>query len=317
MKTASEVKRVRVAVGAEDAGERLDAFLGRAFREYSRSRLKGFVVAGAVVVNGAQVKAAYRLKEGDVVEATIALPAAPLPAPENIPLLIYYEDEHVVVAEKPTGMLCHPAGGVVSGTLVNALLYRVGSLAPVGGPSRPGVVHRLDRGTSGVLVVARSELGHKNLVKQFSERTTGRTYLALASGGVPLDEGTVEAPIGRSSRDPTRFAVSPLGAKEAKTTFAVVERFGDDATLLRLRLYTGRTHQIRVHLAYLGHPVCGDATYGSTSDVIGRTALHAHTLAFDHPASGRRMRFVSPLPQDIVEACERLRERGVGPPPRP
>jgi 23S rRNA pseudouridine1911/1915/1917 synthase len=309
MTTDKEVKSVRVVVAAEDAGRRLDAFLGRAFREYSRSRLKGFIVAGAVVVNGAQVKAAYRLKEGDVVEAAIGLPAAPMPAPENIPLVVYFEDEHVVVVEKPAGMLCHPAGGVISGTLVNALLHRPGSLAPVGGPSRPGIVHRLDKGTSGVMVVARSELGHKSLVRQFSSRTTGRTYLALASGGLPLDEGTVEAPIGRSSRDPKRFAVSPLGAKEAKTTFTVLERFGGEATLLRLRLYTGRTHQIRVHLAYLGHPVCGDATYGSSSDVIGRPALHAHTLAFDHPASGDRMRFLSPLPQDIVEACSRLRER--------
>ena len=309
MMAENEVKRVRVVVGPEDAAERLDAFLGRALREYSRSRLKGFIVDGAVVVNGEGVKPSYRLREGDVIEGTLVPPAAPLPAPEDIPLAVYYEDEHVVVVEKPAGMVCHPAGAVASGTLVNALLYRVGSLAPVGGPSRPGIVHRLDRGTSGVLVVARSELGHRSLVKQFSDRTTGRTYVALASGSLPLDEGAVEAPIGRSSRDPTRFAVSPFGAKEAKTTFVVIGRFGREATLLRLRLYTGRTHQIRVHLAYLGHPVLGDATYGSASGVIGRPALHAHTLAFDHPASGERMRFLSPLPRDIVEACERLRER--------
>ena len=305
-----EQKKVRVVVDGEDAGQRLDAFLGQTLREYSRSRLKGFIVAGAVVVNGAAVKPSYRVKGGDVVEAYVSLPPGPVAAPEDIPVTVYYEDEDVVVVEKPTGMLSHPAGNVTSGTLVNALLHRVGALAPVGGPTRPGIVHRLDRGTSGVLVVARSELGHKSLVAQFSQRTTGRTYVALAAGSLPLEEGTVEAPIGRSSRDPKLFAVSPLAAKEAKTAFAVVERFGVEATLLRLRLFTGRTHQIRVHLAYLGYPVLGDEKYGKPSDVVDRLALHAHTLTFDHPASGARMRFLSPLPRDMVEACERLRARG-------
>lgn len=304
--TGGEQKKILV-IGGEEAGQRLDSFLGQAFREYSRSRLKGFIAAGAVVVNGAPTKPSYRMREGDVVEASLAPPSGPQVGPEDIPLTIYYRDEDVVVVEKPAGMLCHPAGGVASGTLVNALLYHAGPLAPVGGPSRPGIVHRLDRGTSGVLVAARSELGHTKLVAQFSRRTTARTYVALAAGTLPLEEGTIEAPIGRSSRNPKLFAVSPLAAKEAKTTFAVIERFGDEATLLRLRLHTGRTHQIRVHLAYLGYPVLGDETYGKPSNVIGRPALHAHTLAFDHPASGTRMRFLSPLPGDIVEACERLR----------
>lgn len=309
---ANEARELRVVVGAEGAGERLDAFLGHALREYSRSRVKGFIVEGAVAVNGAQVKPSYRLREGDVIAGRLTTPAAALPGPEDIPLTIYHVDEHVVVVEKAAGMLSHPAGGVTSGTLVNALLHHVGPLAPVGGPSRPGIVHRLDKGTSGVMVVARSELGHRSLVEQFSRRATGRTYVALAAGSLPLDEGTIEAPIGRSSRDPKRFAVSPLAAKEAKTTFRVLERLGEEATLLRLRLYTGRTHQVRVHLAYFGHPVLGDATYGSSSDVIARPALHAHTLAFDHPASGERMRFLSPLPGDIIEACGRLRERTGG-----
>jgi 23S rRNA pseudouridine1911/1915/1917 synthase len=302
-----ELKKVRVVVDAENVGERLDSFLGQTLREYSRSRLKGFIAAGDVVVNGAAAKPSYRVKEGDEVEASISPPPGPLPEPEDIPLTVYYEDEDVAVVEKPSGMLTHPAGNVTSGTLVNALLYRVGPLAPVGGPARPGIVHRLDKGTSGVLVVARSELGHKSLVGQFSQRTTGRTYVALAAGSLPLEEGTIEAPIGRSSRNPKLFAVSPLAAKEAKTTFAALERFGGEATLVRLRLHTGRTHQIRVHLAYLGYPVLGDETYGKPSDVIDRPALHAHTLAFDHPASGARMRFLSPLPPDIIAACERLR----------
>jgi 23S rRNA pseudouridine1911/1915/1917 synthase len=302
-----ERKEVRVFVDGENAGQRLDSFLGQTLREYSRSRLKGFIAAGDVVVNGAAAKPSYRVREGDEVEASIGPPPGPLPEPEDIPLTVYYEDEDVVVAEKPAGMLTHPAGRVYSGTLVNALLHRVGALAPVGGPTRPGIVHRLDKGTSGVLVVARSELAHKSLVGQFSQRTTARTYVALAAGSLPLEEGTIEAPIGRSSRNPKLFAVSPLAAKEAKTTFAVVERLGQKATLVRLRLYTGRTHQIRVHLAYLGYPVLGDDTYGKPSDIIGRPALHAHTLAFRHPASGARMRFVSPLPPDMMAACERLR----------
>lgn len=306
--TQRELKKVHVVVDAESAGERLDSFLGQALREYSRSRLKSFIAAGDVVVNGAAAKPSYRVKEGDEVDASISPPPGPQAEPEDIPLTVYYKDEDVVVVEKPSGMLTHPAGNATSGTLVNALLHRAGPLAPVGGPARPGIVHRLDKGTSGVLVVARSELGHKKLVAQFSQRTTGRTYVALAAGSVPLEEGTIEAPIGRSSRNPKLFAVSPLAAKEARTTFAVLERFGGDATLLRLRLHTGRTHQIRVHLAYLGYPVLGDEAYGKPSDVIDRPALHAHTLAFDHPASGARMRFLSPLPPDMIAACERLRE---------
>lgn len=302
-------REFRVVVAAEDVGTRVDAFLGNALREYSRSRLKNFILEGAVVVNGEHVKASYKLREGDVVEGTLVPPVEPLPEPEDIPLKIYFVDEHVVVVEKPAGMLSHPAGGVASGTLVNALLHHAGPLAPVGGPLRPGIVHRLDKGTSGVMVVARSELGHRRLVAQFSRRTTGRTYLALAAGALPLEEGAVEAPIGRSSRNPKLFAVSPLSARDAKTTFSVVERYGAEATLLRLRLFTGRTHQIRVHLSYLDHPVLGDETYGSASELIGRPALHAHTLAFTHPASRERMRFISPLPADIREACERLRQR--------
>ena len=310
MMKEGERKEVRLVVDGENAGQRLDAFLGVMLGEYSRSRLKGFIAAGEVAVNGAAAKPSYRLREGDVVDAAIGPPSGPPVEPEDIPLTVYYEDQDVVVVEKPAGMLTHPAGRVYSGTLVNALLHRVGALAPVGGPARPGIVHRLDKGTSGVLVVARSELAHKSLVKQFSRRTTGRTYVALAAGSLPLEEGTIEAPIGRSSRNPKLFAVSPLAAKEAKTTFAVLERFGGEATLLRLRLYTGRTHQIRVHLAYLGYPVLGDETYGKPSDVIDRPALHAHTLAFDHPASGAKMRFLSPLPPDIIAACERLRREG-------
>jgi 23S rRNA pseudouridine1911/1915/1917 synthase len=297
---------INLVVDEEGVGRRLDAFLGERFRDYSRSRLASFVRSGQILVNGGKAKPSYRLRPGDVVAGELAPTEEAFPVAEDIPLSIYYADYHVVVAEKPAGMLTHPAGYVRTGTLVNALLYRVGTLSTVGGPHRPGIVHRLDKGTSGVLVVARSELGHTSLVKQFSNRTTARTYVALAEGDLPLDEGIVDAPIGRSSRDPKIFAVSPLAAKEALTTFKVLARYGGRATLLRLRLHTGRTHQIRVHLAYLGHPVLGDATYGSNTELIDRPALHAHTLAFDHPATGVRMKFLSPLPADILRTQEQL-----------
>jgi 23S rRNA pseudouridine1911/1915/1917 synthase len=297
----------RFDVGPEGVSRRLDQLLGERFRAYSRSRLASFVRGGLITVNGARAKPSYRLRPGDVVAGSLAPPEEELPAPENIPLHIYYCDPHVVVVEKPAGMLTHAAGYVRSGTLINALLYHVGSLCSIGAPSRPGIVHRLDKGTSGVLVAARSELGHSSLVKQFSSRATARTYVALAEGDVPLDEGVIDAPIGRSSRDPKFFAVSPLAAKEAVTTFRVLARLGGGrATLLRLRLHTGRTHQIRVHLRYLGHPVLGDDVYGAASELIARPALHAHTLAFDHPATGERLKFVSPLAADIQEAIERL-----------
>ena len=301
---------VALTAGADAAGLRLDAYLSTVFRDYSRSRLQSFIRGGHVRVNGAAVKPSLRLRPGDVVAGTLPAAEEAFPEPEDIPLHIYYVDAHVAVVEKPAGMLTHAAGRVRRGTLVNALLFHVGALAPIGGPSRPGIVHRLDKGTSGVLVVARSEAGHLALVRQFSQRTTARTYLALARGAVPLDEGIIDAPIGRSSRDPKFFAVSPLAAKEARTTFKVVARYGAEATLLRLRLHTGRTHQIRVHLRYLGHPVLGDEVYGSSSDVIGRPALHAHTLAFDHPLTGERMKFLSRLPADFVAAMEKLKAGG-------
>jgi len=298
---------VALTAGADAAGLRLDAYLSTVFRDYSRSRLQSFIRGGHVRVNGAAVKPSLRLRAGDVVAGVFPAAEEAFPEAEDIPLHIYYVDAHVAVVEKPAGMLTHAAGRVRHGTLVNALLFHVGALAPIGGPSRPGIVHRLDKGTSGVLVVARSEAGHLSLVRQFSQRTTARTYLALARGAVPLDEGVIDAPIGRSSRDPKFFAVSPLAAKEARTTFKVVARYGAAATLLRLRLHTGRTHQIRVHLRYLGHPVLGDEVYGSASDVIGRPALHAHTLAFDHPLTGERMKFLSRLPADFVAAMEKLK----------
>lgn len=293
-------KTFQFTVGEAEAGERLDYYLSRRIPRLSRNRAKSLIVDGFVTVDEEFCKPAYRLHRGEIVTGNY--PDAPVETvePEDVPLTIYYEDEHIVVVEKPAGTLTHPTEVETTGTLVNALLYHCGTLAPIGAPFRPGIVHRLDRGTSGVLAVARSELAHRKLVRQFSERTAGRVYAAVVSGVPAQTSGLIDAPIGRSASDPTRFAVSPLAPKEALTEYRVEKKYGD-AALLRLRLRTGRTHQIRVHLSYIGHPILGDETYGGPTDLIGRPALHAHSLSFDHPATGARVCFVSPLAGDLVE----------------
>jgi 23S rRNA pseudouridine1911/1915/1917 synthase len=299
-------KTFQFAVGEAETGERLDYYVSRHIPRLSRNRAKSLIVDGFVTVDEEFCKPAYRLRRGEIVAGSY--PDAPVETvnPEDVPLTVYYGDEHIVVAEKPAGMLTHPTEDETTGTLVNALLHHCGTLAPVGAPFRPGIVHRLDRGTSGVLVVARSELAHRNLVRQFSERTTGRVYAALVYGVPAQTSGLIDAPIGRSASDPTRFAVSPLAPKEALTEYRVEEKYGG-AALLRLKLRTGRTHQIRVHLSYIGHPILGDETYGGPVDLIDRPALHAHSLSFDHPATGARMCFVSPLAGDLVELIRCLK----------
>jgi 23S rRNA pseudouridine1911/1915/1917 synthase len=298
-------KTFQFAVGEAEAGERLDYYLSRRLPDLSRNRAKVLIEDGYVTVDGEFCKPSYRLHKGGIVAGGYPDADVETVEPEDIPLAIYYEDEHVIVVEKPAGMLTHPTEEETAGTLVNALLYRCGPLAPVGGRLRPGIVHRLDRGTSGVLVVARSELAHRSLVRQFSERVTGRVYGAVVSGIPAQKSGVIDAPIGRSASDPTKFAVSPLAPKEALTEYWV-EKELKGAALLRLRLRTGRTHQIRVHLSYIGYPILGDDTYGGPLDLIDRPALHAHSLSFDHPATGARMCFVSPLAGDLVELIGKL-----------
>lgn len=298
-------KTFQFAVSADEAGERLDYYLSRRLPDLSRNRAKLLIEDGFVTVDGEFCKPSYRLHKGEIVAGSRPDTGVETVEPEDIPLTVYCEDEHVIVVEKPAGMLTHPTEEETTGTLINALLYRCGPLAPVGGRLRPGIVHRLDRGTSGVLVVARSELAHRSLVHQFSERTTGRVYAAVVSGIPAQNSGVIDAPIGRSASDPTRFAVSPLAPKEALTEYWSEREF-EGAVLLRLRLRTGRTHQIRVHLSYIGYPILGDGTYGGPMDLINRPALHAHSLSFDHPATGERMRFVSPLAGDLVELVGKL-----------
>lgn len=298
-------KTFQFAVSADDAGGRLDYYLSRRLPDLSRNRAKVFIEDGFVTVDGEFCKPSYRLHKGEIVAGSYPDADVETVEPEDIPLTVYYEDGHVIVVEKPAGMLTHPTDEETNGTLVNALLYGYGPLTPVGAPLRPGIVHRLDRGTSGVLVVARSELAHRSLVRQFSERTTGRVYAAVVSGVPAQESGVIDAPIGRSASDPTRFAVSPLAPKEALTEYWLEKEF-KRAALLRLRLRTGRTHQIRVHLSYIGYPILGDETYGGPTDLISRPALHAHSLSFDHPTTDERMRFVSPLAGDLIELVGKL-----------
>ncbi len=288
----------------DDADNRLDIFLSDRFEDISRSKLQTLIEEGRSTVNGAVRKPSYRLKAGDTVcfdyeeETPITVEA------QDIALEVQYADKDIVVVEKPAGMITHPAGDIVTDTLVNALLH-LGPLAPTGAPLRPGIVHRLDKGTSGVMVAARTDFAYHGLIKQFAERTVAKTYIAVSHGSVPLDTGEVSAPIGRAAGDKTKFAVSPIDAKEAFTTYRVIRRF-DEVTLLLVRIHTGRTHQIRVHFEYLGYPLLGDKVYSGSDDMIERPALHALSLAFDHPRSGERIRFIARLPQDMVQLINKL-----------
>ena len=302
------------------AGERLDAWLARRVPGQSRARLQALIDDGSVRVDGDPARASARLKPGQSVSVAIPEPTPAVPAPEDIPLAIVHEDAHLVVLDKPAGLVVHPGAGSPSGTLVNALLHHVRGLSGIGGVLRPGIVHRLDRGTSGLLVVAKDDATHRALARQFAGRTVEKEHLALVLGVPARHQGTITAPIGRDPvRRKTMSVRSPSG-RDARSSYELAEAF-DGAALLRVRIHTGRTHQIRVHLASIGHPVAGDAAYGGTrtppSRAAGvreallslrRPALHAARLVFDHPATGDRVRFESPLPDDLLRLVERLRE---------
>jgi 23S rRNA pseudouridine1911/1915/1917 synthase len=239
-----------------------------------------------------------------VIEVRVQEPVQSTSKPEGIPLDIVYEDEDLLVVNKPPGMVVHPAPGNYSGTLVNALLHHCKNLSGIGGVLRPGIVHRIDKGTSGLLVVAKNDGAHKGLAKQFKERSIARTYIALVRGALELDRGTIELPIGRSRRDRKKMGVAFLKSKNAVTGYRVLRRFAD-ATEVELKLSTGRTHQIRVHMAYIGHPISGDEKYGTRS-ALGRPALHAKTIGFIHPKTGIYMQFDSDIPRDMLDFMKNL-----------
>ena len=313
-----------IAVDAEMAGGRLDAVLARAVPVFSRNRIKDLILAGSVGINGQTVEEPkYKLKAGETITLVAPEPVEAKPEPEDIPLDVLYEDKHLIVINKPVGMVVHPAPGNYGGTLVNALLHHCGkSLAGIGGVRRPGIVHRLDKDTSGVMVVAKTEQAHNHLSAQFADHgRTGplhRAYIAYVWGYTQQARGTVDAPLGRDPNTRLKQAVRKEG-REAITHYLVEKRFGAegwDITRLKCELETGRTHQIRVHMAHIGHPLVADAVYASgfatkanrlpeapKSAVLalGRQALHAAELGFEHPETGEEMLFAAPLPPDLRE----------------
>jgi len=333
-----EIETFTFEVSEGDAGARLDAFVAARLPGVSRTAVKRAVEDGDVLVGGRQSKPSYKLRAGEVVEAEIPPPVPPELAPEDIPLEVVYEDAEVVVVNKPAGMVVHPAAGVRSGTLANALAHRmgVGYQEPGGGegdsPSprqqtpdnrhlRPGIVHRLDRDTSGLVVAAKTAAAHENLSEQFRARTVFKSYVALAHGVVKEDKGRVEQPIARDPRHRTRMAVV-RGGRPALTLWRARRRFRR-ATLLDVEIKTGRTHQIRVHLAWLKHPVVGDETYGEGRDrnvqdpalraaiaKLGRQFLHAARLGFHHPRTGEWVSFNAPLPEELAALLSFLEETG-------
>jgi len=315
---------VAVEVAAGEAGSRLDVFLSRA-AGISRSQAAKAVTAGGVTVNDGPAKASYRLREGDRVVFRKPRPAPCEVVPEDIPLRVLYEDPHLIVIDKPAGMVVHPAAGNYRGTLVNALLHHCGDLTGIGAVLRPGIVHRLDKGTSGVLVAAKTEEAHEGLARQFRDRRVKKVYLALCHGDPRQEEGIVSLPVGRHPVERKKMSVRSRRGKEAVTRWRVRERLGDFA-LLEVVIETGRTHQIRVHLNAVGHPVVGDAVYGRKGfwrtlpqgdlrrliQTLGRQALHAWSLTFSHPWDGRPLTFTAPLPADIEDLLNFLRGRAHG-----
>ncbi|MBQ2718846.1 MAG: RluA family pseudouridine synthase [Clostridia bacterium] len=305
-------------VGKERGGTRLDAFLAED-PALSRSAAARLIEDGAVLVNGRGERRSYLLREGDVVTLTLPEPVADVALPEDIPLSVVYEDEDIIVIDKPKGMVVHPAPGNPTGTLVNALLHHChGSLSGIGGVERPGIVHRIDKETSGLLVAAKNDAAHRALAAALEVHDVHREYRALVTGGFASDEGTVDLPIGRHPVDRKRMAVLREGqgrAREAITHYRVLERFGG-ITYLALRLETGRTHQIRVHMSHLSHPLLGDTVYGGGrtpferrhAHLLSGQCLHAAALTLPHPRTGEEMRFESPLPEEFLKLLSILRE---------
>lgn len=290
----------------EDAGSRLDAYLARK-TGLTRNAVQRLTDGGFVLLNGAVPKAGAKIRAGDEITVDQPPPSAADIVPQDIPIDVVYQDEDIAVINKAKGMVVHPAAGNPDGTLVNAIMYHIGDLSGIGGEIRPGIVHRIDRMTSGLLVVAKNDAAHSFLSDELKTHSVSRVYYCLAEGNFREDEGTVDAPIGRSRTDRKKMAVTADG-RNAVTHWRVLERFGD-ITYLRVELETGRTHQIRVHLSHIKHPIVGDEVYGRAKNRLGIVgqALHAGELTLTHPRTGEKMRFTAPLPDDFKNALEKLR----------
>jgi len=314
----SENPSLHLSVSADNEGERLDAFLASHIEGWSRARLQRLIEEADVLVNGHAVKSSYKLHLNDEIEVELTPPPSTSFAPENIPLDVVYEDDELIVVNKPAGIVVHPAAGVMSGTLANALAFHFQQLSKSGGAVRPGIVHRLDKGTSGLMVVAKTESAHENLADQFRDREIFKSYMALVHGQVEKRTGQIDQPIARDRGNRTRMAVV-RGGRPSLSIYRVRKRF-ERFTLLNVELKTGRTHQIRVHLAWLKHPVVGDEAYGGGRDKtipdhklrseianLGRQFLHAEQLGFRHPRTKEEMRFTAPLPADLQAVLNEIK----------
>ncbi|KAA8782615.1 23S rRNA pseudouridine1911/1915/1917 synthase [Paenibacillus sp. 4624] len=302
-------ERMEWIVAAEHKKERVDKYITDALDNVSRSQVQLWIADGAVTVNGSLVKANAKLSEGDRIVLQIPEPAAVEIIAEDIPLEVVYEDSDLIVINKQRGLVVHPAPGHTSGTLVNALMYHCKDLSGINGELRPGIVHRIDKDTSGLIMAAKNDRAHASLAAQLKEHSVNRRYIALVHGHLGHDQGTIDAPIGRDTNDRKMYTVTERNSKHAVTHFTVTERI-NDYTLLELKLETGRTHQIRVHMKFIGHPLVGDPTYGRNKGIkMNGQALHAATLGFVHPSTGEYMEFSAPIPQDMEDVLASLRSR--------
>lgn len=304
--------KTKFTAGSNDTSERLDLFIS-ARAGVSRSSAQRLIRQALVQINSHPVKASYRLRVGDIIELRIPEEPKTTLLPEDIPLDVIHEDRHIIAINKPAGIVIYPAAGHRSGTLLNGLIARCDKLASAGSPLRPGVVHRIDKDTSGAILFAKDDNAYHELARQFQEREIQKTYLALVFGNPRHDAGNIRSEIGRSLSDRKKMSIRTRRGKEAITEYEVLKRFSA-AALVRVLLITGRTHQIRVHFSSFGHPVLGDSTYGRKAAVeIGRTTvrfkrqmLHAHQITFRHPASGKRIEVSAPLPEDMKKAITAL-----------
>ena len=312
-------QRFTLVVAAEDAGMRLDKYLASHLTDLSRTQVQRLIQEGQAAVANGPASVNYRVREGETIDLHVPPPRPSDLAAEPLALNILHEDDDLLVIDKPAGLVVHPAPGHPSGTLVNALLFHCRSLSGIGGEERPGIIHRLDKDTSGLLVVAKHDRSHRHLAAQLKAKTLRRRYHALVHGAMPAQEGTIDAPVGRHPTQRKKMAVVARGGREARTHYRVLEAWGA-LSLLELALETGRTHQIRVHLLSLGHPVLGDATYGpgarhwpgqpaleQAMRSFSRQALHAAQVQFQHPTHGGGMTFSSPVPTDMATLLAQLR----------
>ncbi len=291
---------------SEDCGKRIDKYISERITELTRSAVQVIISKNAVTVSGKSVSKNYKIKGNETVSVEMPEPEPTDAVPENIPLNIIYEDSDLLVVNKPKGMVVHPAHGNYSGTLVNALLYYCGdSLSGINGVIRPGIVHRIDKNTSGLLIVAKNDKAHLHLSEQIKSHSFTREYEAVACGYFKETEGTVDAPIGRHKTERKKMCVTSENSRNAVTHYSVIKQYGGYAHI-RCRLETGRTHQIRVHMAYIGHPILGDEVYGKSYKGIEGQCLHARKIGFIHPSAHKYMEFTSPLPEYFVSIINKL-----------